>query len=782
MVNIYDINANAEEKDFIENLKHNFTKEFSKVEDADIYIINNFPSVTDDFGVINYLIFINIPYRKGNYYSYKDGDKWYYLNSLVIAIKKIVDDNIIDVNDSCFLSNDGEFDYKSNLENESLNFNSFVYNLLNIHFNCTFINWIKANSNCSVKENNYLIINKGLALNNLIRSACRRTIPKGKIGTSCLPDDVNLPQIINRLIEEANKNTRLGILTKDKVNKITKSTKTTERICQLQGEKLCLITGKAGSGKTLALARAFYEIAQNNHARLLTFNNLLAIDIKQSVRNIGRFNNNNASIWTLHKFFYRLSKKMRVLALLTFDRVQELLNICSERVLIANNLLKEYESKHGKFPVSLDIFHDEYNDKIEKSDKIEVLKYAKYFISQSTGDVTFLKEQYIDNYRRYLELHLGNNIFLEDYSKVLETMYLMIDNPREFFEKYDIKSRYDYLIQIDKTDKVTAKEKEYTYEDFSKFIKKNTKSLTWSNSIIIDEAQDCNIYEKLIIMKLRGTENLIISSGGKDQLIRSSKEIDWRVMLGKPVSFEEVKLGNKCYRQKANIVDFINQFTEHFELTEKMQSIAESKGVGQVILDMRMLDTTLPMDIIQDLKNKGEVYGCSAYENLMFLLPSIGYTTGKEKKDLQIDSNDNIEFVKASAGRQLQIEDKELDIWNGIVENKSNLKVPGQNQTRFIYYDSCRGLEAWSVLCIDIDTFFYKKRGSQEAEKYAIEQNSLFIEKDNLKTRYALLWCLMAFTRPIDTLYLKIKSPTCEFAQQLLKIANECGGAIKILT
>ena len=123
-------------------------------------------------------------------------------------------------------------------------------------------------------------------------------------------NNLSLSELANQLIEKANEQTSVGILTKKKIDKITKSAKNTEKIQALQGEKLCLVTGKAGSGKTLALMRALYGIvSQNEHARFLTYNNLLAIDIKQYIRNIGGINSKNATIETLHKFFYNLSKK-----------------------------------------------------------------------------------------------------------------------------------------------------------------------------------------------------------------------------------------------------------------------------------------------------------------------------------------------------------------------------------------------------------------------------------------------------------------------------------------
>ena len=39
----------------------------------------------------------------------------------------------------------------------------------------------------------------------------------------------------------------------------------------------------------------------------------------------------------------------------------------------------------------------------------------------------------------------------------------------------------------------------------------------------------------------------------------------------------------------------------------------------------------------------------------------------------------------------------------------------------------------------------------------------------------------MAFTRAIDTLYLKIKDINSDFSRELLKIAEECGDVVEVL-
>lgn len=778
MINIYDINTNDTNKEFIKQFKDSFKKSFNKVKEGEVYIISNFPSTTDNLGGVDYLIFINIPYAKGNYYSYNDDGNWYYLNSLVIGIKKINDESITDIDERYFYKNnkEEEFDYIEDLNNEAYKFNSFAYNNIKTYINGVFINWVKTKSCNKTLVNDYLVLNEELSIEKILKSACRRIRKKGKKGSDSLSDNVNLTLIIKDLIESANYHSSVGVLTQKKINQITQKSQITNRISQLQGEKLCLITGKAGTGKTLALTRVLHEIVkQNKHARMLTFNNLLVLDIKQCLRNLGSFRNTNASIQTLHKFFFNLSKRMKVQALFTHERVKELLQVCAIRIEIANDFLIQFQKKHKGYPDSIDDFYYEFDSEINKIDKIEISKYLTYILNNSEENIEELRKEYLKKEEEYLNNYLGKKVFINDYNKILETTYLMLTDPKSFYEKYDIRNRHDFLIQVSKTDK--APDEEYNLEDLAKHIKSTTSSAKWSNSILVDEAQDCNFYEKLILLHLKGAENLIVASGGKDQLIRSSSERNWRTMLGNPISFDEVKLGNRCFRQKGNLVEFINQFTSFYELTNPIQSIAESKGLGRVILDTRILEDSLQDDIIKNLKRQGEVYGCSMYENLMFLLPSTGGYTSKERMyTMKIDSNDNVSSNKTSVNVTLEVKDDDLNIWSGVSTNKSNLTMPGQNQTRFIYYESCRGLEAWSVLCIDIDIFFHQKKGCEDAERYALEKADLFYDTNTLKSRYSLLWCLMAFTRPIDTLYLKLREPSSEFSRNLLAIANNCSG------
>lgn len=284
-------------------------------------------------------------------------------------------------------------------------------------------------------------------------------------------------------------------------------------------------------------------------------------------------------------------------------------------------------------------------------------------------------------------------------------------------------------------------------------------------------------------MKLRGSENLIIASGGKDQLIRKSQEIDWRVAAGTPIPYEEIKLGRKCYRLKGNIVRFVNEFNSYYSLTGPINAIDELNNKGNVIIDFRKtVPNYVPIDRIENLLSQSKAMGCSPYEGLMLLVPSSGFTDKLMDKDIVIDDDDNVKQTNISSERKLLIPDiPNVNIWNGTVEAKGKLNLPNQKQVRCIHYESCRGLESWSVVCLNFDVFFSTKYMSNDAEQYSVEQANIFMDKEVLKRNYALLWCYMVFTRAIDSLYIKIKDANCEFSKNLMSIARNCGDSVQIL-
>lgn len=783
-MNIYEINVSSDYRQVVDYIKKGLQDIFSRshASEGDIYVVNHFPAATDGFGETELLIFISIPDKKGNYYWHKDNNKRYYLNSLVIGIKMLYDDSITDSDSTTLYSSEGYLDYIEELGNEEFYLQKFSSCCNNSLRNCAYFYWIVTSGTKKSFTNDYILFNTPLDISKVLYSACRRTIFKQ--GINCFGKVDDLGAMVRNYIDEANDRTEIGILTKNRINKITeKGVKTPLRVLANQGKSISILQGKAGCGKTLMLTRVFNDVvASGHHCRFLTFNHLLVFDLKHCLCRMPAFRNTNAYIHTLHYFFYHFSKKMGIHSLFTEDRLNELMSVCVQRIDIANEYIQSFKEETDRW-LSNEQFWEKYEDEIDAGDRAEITKYLKFLEINiySEESLTNLREAYIQNRRQLLLNELGNELFIADYNKVLENTYLMLDNPREFYDKYKIKNRRELLNLMAKTDKKRDEDftSDYQYDEFNHDVQNAVMHTKWwSRSVLIDEAQDCNNYEKLILIKVYGAENIVVTSGGKDQLIRTSLVTDWTHFLEKPIPADIITLSGRSYRQKANVVNFVNSFGESYKIATSIKSANESKGLGRVIIDTRNSIRGFSNDILNQIREEGKILGCSDYENCMVLLPTKGYSSKTKGKGIFIDELDNVEIVDKSTNRILEISNKDLKIWNGIVERKGELPVPAANQTRFIYYESCRGLEAWNVLCVDLDSFFYNLRSSKDAELYARINQGLFTNEDDLKSQYALHWIYMAITRPIDTLYIKLAVPTNEFSKEIIDIAKNCDAEI----
>ena len=100
------------------------------------------------------------------------------------------------------------------------------------------------------------------------------------------------------------------------------------------------------------------------------------------------------------------------------------------------------------------------------------------------------------------------------------------------------------------------------------------------------------------------------------------------------------------------------------------------------------------------------------------------------------------------------------------VDYANRTKYPTHNECRLYQYDSCRGLEGWCVVCLNLDELVdYKKKTC------TIDTNSLLSEEEQRK-RYALLWTLIPLSRPIDTLVITLQNPQSEIGEILKDLCD----------
>ena len=260
--------------------------------------------------------------------------------------------------------------------------------------------------------------------------------------------------------------------------------------------------------------------------------------------------------------------------------------------------------------------------------------------------------------------------------------------------------------------------------------------------ILIDEAQDWLEEEKEIIYKIYGPERIIVADG-VDQFMRSNYKIDWINGIGCNVNN---KTSDVCLRQKPNLVRFVNGLAQELGLNWNVKENEDYSGGRVIIADK--YTTNIHAEIIND----GNKVGAVAYD-VLFLVPP---------QDVK-----NNQFIKYDLYKN-----NGVFLFDGTNSENREYFSLDNSQCRLYQYESCRGLEGWTVICYDFDLLIESK---MEAFAKKIQDGEMhpFLGAGITETSKEMtyLWALMPLTRPIDTLVITLRNPQSEIGQLLHKMS-----------
>ena len=112
-------------------------------------------------------------------------------------------------------------------------------------------------------------------------------------------------------------------------------------------------------------------------------------------------------------------------------------------------------------------------------------------------------------------------------------------------------------------------------------------------------------------------------------------------------------------------------------------------------------------------------------------------------------------------------------IWDGTSDELRSTYSPLGEDIRLYQYESSRGLEAWTVVCLEFDQFLENKMQEYSDDKCA---NSLLLESEEEKRmKYLLNWALVPLTRAIDTLIITLKNKDSKWSKLLYNLQKLCG-------
>lgn len=283
-------------------------------------------------------------------------------------------------------------------------------------------------------------------------------------------------------------------------------------------------------------------------------------------------------------------------------------------------------------------------------------------------------------------------------------------------------------------------------EDSIQFVRElvhTDSQLDW-DYVLIDEAQDWINLERDIVLKLFDKGKIIVADGGL-QFVRNEDVCDWSVIRER----NNIKL-KYCLRQKENLVQFLNIYSQKVEMSgAKILSNNNMPG-GKVIILSQDGNKDVYKKELERLTEAGNI----AYD-MLFLVPhSLVKKSGGES-----------EFVYKS-----DFEKHGIYIWDGTNSiNREGYTVVA-DEVRVLQYNSARGLEGWTVVCMDFDVFLAEK----ESEYVDGGVDALLLESpEERKKKYLFNWAMIPLTRAIDTLIITLKDSNSEIGKLLKEIADE---------
>ena len=214
---INESTSNARRKELLEKA---LSSTFKYVEDGEVDVVFDFKSPTASLGVIDILMFINIEKRDGNYYrTYPTKD---YLHTLVVGIKKVSMDDVIDADSQNFYNEEGSWNYEDEISAENKAFDNFCYSACAQikYFKSALFYYVQARNCSKTIINDYIFLNSGgLNIPKVLDIACQRCRSKVYRGAWSMQFNVetDVHHFVSSLIDEAEAKTRQGILTKKKI-------------------------------------------------------------------------------------------------------------------------------------------------------------------------------------------------------------------------------------------------------------------------------------------------------------------------------------------------------------------------------------------------------------------------------------------------------------------------------------------------------------------------------------------------------------------------------------
>lgn len=289
-----------------------------------------------------------------------------------------------------------------------------------------------------------------------------------------------------------------------------------------------------------------------------------------------------------------------------------------------------------------------------------------------------------------------------------------------------------------------------TPEDITTLKRTADGVLDW-DFVLIDESQDWPEDERDLIYWFYGHSHVVLSDG-VDQLTRQARATDWTSVV--PPERRQIVTLRKTLRLKRNLCEFVQLLGKELNLGDlAIEPVLEQTGglvtvlVGDYLAEREFHEKSVVALTQGDGNKRLDMLYCVS--------------------DSQIVIEPNGRRHSRAASTFTQWGEK---VWDGVDAAARKSFPVSVDQLRIVQYESCRGLEAWTTVCLGADRFYERKL--HEGRAVAAQEAQVLIDPEERAREYAARWLLIPFTRAIDWLIIEIESRESELGKILTRVTE----------
>ncbi len=258
--------------------------------------------------------------------------------------------------------------------------------------------------------------------------------------------------------------------------------------------------------------------------------------------------------------------------------------------------------------------------------------------------------------------------------------------------------------------------------------------------VFVDEAQDTSDDERDFLRALYPTRAFVLSDG-MDQLMRRASACDW--LAGVPNDARERTTLTTSRRMLRNVALFACA-TAHAAGFDAWNITPHEQlpGGRVIVVEGAIVDAALMRAIVA----AAAIDDADPADCLVCVPPNTRANGDGTRTEL-------LAVLRAA----------QIPTWDGTVAQNRGSDIDA-DALRLVRYDSCRGLEGWLTLALDLDDFVAQKI----AHPIAPEGETVADP-----TQAALRWMLIPITRAVQTLVITIRDPRSRAATVLRKAAAD---------